>query len=137
MDPDRLKVWVDAPVFTPMPQPITTSYANLATNKLPSSQTLVPASKSSFHSAAALKECADYFQILGDVVDEVEEVIEDTISYDKMLELEDYPNLSESTKTKRKKKKHVNKVRPSSFNSAGMRTRVQKGTSKVALVDTK
>ncbi|KEH20193.1 hypothetical protein MTR_8g069725 [Medicago truncatula] len=52
----------------------------------------------------------------GDEVDEVEEVIEDTINHDKRLELEDYPSLSESTKTKIKKKKHVNKVMPSSFN---------------------
>ncbi|KEH22611.1 DUF4283 domain protein [Medicago truncatula] len=81
-------------------------YANLTTDKLPSSQILV---------------------------------IEDTISHDKRLEMEDYPSLSESTKTeikKKKKKKQVNKVIPSSFNSAGMRTRAQKGTSKAALADT-
>jgi hypothetical protein len=50
-------------------------------------------------------------------------VIEDTISHDKRLEMEDYPSLSKSTKTKRKKKKQVNKVIPYSFNSAEMRTR--------------
>jgi len=46
-----------------------------------------------------------------------------------------YPNLSESTKAE-KKKKHVNKVKPASFNSAGMRTRAQKGSSKAVLADT-
>jgi hypothetical protein len=64
--------------------------------------------------------------------------MEDTLSLDKRLEMKDYPSLSESTKADRKKKKkQVNKVKPSSFNSAGMRTRVQKGTSKAALADIK
>jgi len=49
--------------------------------------------------------------------------LEDTLSHDKRLEIEDYPSLSESTKVESKKKKQVNKVKPSSFNSAGMRTR--------------
>jgi len=69
--------------------------------------------------------------------DEVEEVMEDNLSHDQRLEMEDYPSLSESTKAEKKKKKHVNKVKPSNFNSAGMRTRAQKGTSKAALTDTK
>jgi len=47
-----------------------------------------------------------------------------------------YPSLYESTKAEKKKKKHVNKVKPASFNSAGMRTRAQKGTSKVAFAAT-
>jgi len=77
--------------------------------------------------------------------DEVEEVIEDTLRHDERLEVEDhvedfkqhYPSLSESTKAERKKKKQqVNKVKPSSFNSAGMRTRAQKDSSKAALTDT-
>lgn len=71
-----------------------------------------------------------------DEVDEVEEMLEDTISHDKRLEMEDYPSLFESTKTERMKKKQVNKVMPSSFNSARMRTRAQKGTFKTALADT-
>jgi hypothetical protein len=136
VDLDRLKAWVDTPVFNPMPQPITTSYANLITNKLPSSQTLVPASKSSPHSVATLKSVQILSKFWGDEVDEVEAVVEDIISLDKRLEMEDYPSLSESTKTERKKKKkQVNKVMPSSFNSARMRTRAQKGSSKAALVD--
>jgi len=44
-----------------------------------------------------------------------------------------YPSLSDSTKEERKQKKQVNKVKPTSFNSARMRTRAQKGTSKTAL----
>jgi len=51
------------------------------------------------------------------------------------------PSLSYRNKAERKKKKknkkHVNKVKPSSFNSAGMRTRAQKGSSKATLTDTK
>jgi len=136
VDSDRLKAWVDTQVLTPMLQPITTRYVNLTTDKLPSSQTLVLASKSSFHSAAALKSVQILSKFWGDEVEEVEEVMEDTLSHDKRLEMEDYPSLSESTKTKRKKKK-LNKVMPFSFNLARMRTRVQKGTSKAALTDTK
>ena len=110
---ERLKAWVDTPVLTPMPQPITTSYASLTTDKLPSSQILVPASKSSFHSTAALKSVHILSKFWGD---EVEEVMEDTPSHDQRLDLEDYPSLSESTKPERKKKKLMNKVKPSSFN---------------------
>ena len=44
-----------------------------------------------------------------------------------------YPSLSESTKAEKKKKQLVNKVRPASFHSAGMRTRVQKSNSKAVL----
>jgi len=105
VDPYRLKVWVDTPVLTPMPQPITTSYASLTTDKLPLSQILVPTSKSSFHSAAALKSVQIFSKFWGDVVGEVEEVMEDTLSHDKRLEIEDYPSLSESTKAESKKKK--------------------------------
>lgn len=131
---DRLKALVDTPVLTLMPQPITTSYASLTTDKLPSSQILIPASKSSFHSAAAFKSVKILSKFWGD---EVEEVMEDTLSHDLRLEMEDFPSLSESTNAERKKKTHVNKVKPSSFNSAGMRTCAQKGTSKAALTDTK
>jgi len=68
--------------------------------------------------------------------DDVEEVKEDTLNHDQRLEMEDYPSLSESTKAERKKKKQVNKVKPSSFNSTGMRTRAQKGSSKAVLTNT-
>ena len=64
-------------------------------------------------------------------------MVEDTLSHDQRLEMEDFLSLSESAKAERKKKTQVNKVKPSSFNSAGMRTRAQKGTSKAALTDTK
>jgi len=47
-----------------------------------------------------------------------------------------YPSLSQSTKAERKQKKQVNKVKPTSFNSAGMRTRAQKGTSKATMTYT-
>jgi len=75
--------------------------------------------------------------------------MEETLSHDKRLEMEEdnaeanvsdfeqhYPCLSESTKAQKKKKKHVNKMKPASFNSAGRRTCAQKGTSKVALAAT-
>jgi len=80
--------------------------------------------------------------------DEVDEVMKDTLSHDKRLEVENYaeatlsdfeqhyPSLSESTKAERKKKKQMNKIKPTSFNSARMRTRAQNGTSKDALADT-
>ena len=102
---ERLKAWVDTPVLTLMSQLITTSYASLTTDKLPLSQILVPTSKSSFHSAAALKSVQIFSKFWGDVVGEVEEVMEDTLSHDKRLEIEDYPSLSESTKAESKKKK--------------------------------
>jgi len=98
VDLDKLKAWVDTPVLTPMSQPITTSYASLTTDKLPSSQTLVPAFKSSFHSAAALKSVHILSKFWGDDVEEVEKVMEDTLSHDKRLEMEDYPSISKSTK---------------------------------------
>jgi hypothetical protein len=119
-------------VTDPFPAPITT-YVTLGTDK---NILKIPASKSSFHSVAALKSVQILSKFWGDVVDEAEEVIEDTISHDKRLEMVDYPSLSEIFKTERKKKKHVNKVMPSSFNSAGMRTHAQKGNSKAALADT-
>lgn len=108
VNPDRLKAWVDTQVFTPMPQPITASYASLTPDKLPSSQILVPASKSFFHSTASLKSVQILSKFWGE---EVEEVMEDTFNHDKRLEMEYYPSLSESTKVERKKKKHVNKVK--------------------------
>jgi len=48
-----------------------------------------------------------------------------------------YPSLSESNKVERKKKKQMNKVKPSNFNSVGMRTRAQKSFFKAALTNTK
>jgi len=48
-----------------------------------------------------------------------------------------YPSLSESIKPEKKKKKQLNIVKPSSFKSAGMRTRAQKGSSKATLADSK
>ena len=170
-------------VRVPMLQPITTSYASLTSDKLPSSQTRVPASKSSHYSAAALKSVQILSKFWGDEVEEGEDynveallsskkiadpkviqhwaktpvltpmamsvtMLKKTLSHDKSLEVEEdsveaivsnfeqhYPNLSESTKAE-KKKTHVNKVKPASFNSAGMRTRAQKGSSKVVLADT-
>jgi len=62
---------------------------------------------------------------------EVEDCVEATISNFEQL----YPSLSESIKIERKKKKQVNKVKSTSFNSAGMKT-AQKSTSKAALADT-
>jgi len=56
---------------------------------------LVPASKSSLHSAAALKSVKILSKFWGD---KVEEVMEDTLSHDQRLEMEDFPSLSESTK---------------------------------------
>jgi len=52
----------------PMPQPVTTSYASLTSDKLPSNQILVPASKSSLHSAGALKSLQILSKFWGDEV---------------------------------------------------------------------
>jgi len=68
---ERLKAWVDTPVLTLMSQLITTSYASLTTDKLPSSQILIPIFKSSFHSAAALKSVHILSKFWGDEVEEV------------------------------------------------------------------
>jgi len=138
MDLDKLKVWVDTPVFTPMLQPITTKYASLTSDKLPSSQTLVSASKSSIHFVAVLKSVQILSKFSGN---EVEEEMEDTLRHDNaeatISDFEQhYPSFSKSTKAKRKKKKQVNKEKPANFNSAGMRTRAQKSTFKAALADT-
>lgn len=46
-----------------------------------------------------------------------------------------YPSLYESTNAE-KKKKHMSKVKPASFNLARMRTRAQKATFKIDLVAT-
>lgn len=185
VDPDKLKAWVDTPVLTSMPQPITTKYASLTSDKLSSSQTLVSASKSSLHSAAALKSVQILSKFWGDEVEEGEDhiseapvssnkivdpqviqkwantlvltpmvipvtVMEETLSHDNRPDMEEdnvetivsdfeqhYPSLSESTKEEKKTKKHVNKVKPANFNSAGVRTRAEKCTSKVALAATK
>ena len=123
-----------------MPQSVTTHYDSLTSDKLPSSKILFPVSKPSLHSAAALKSVQILSKFWGD---ELEEVLEDTLSHDERLAVEDhdgdfeqhYPSLSESNKAERKKKKQVNKVKPSSFNSAGMRTRAQKGSPKATLTD--
>jgi len=121
-----LKVWANTHGLTPMPQPITTIYASLTTDKLPSSQTLVPSSKSSLHFAAALKSVQILSKFWGD---EVDGEMEDTHIPDKRLEVENcaeaflsdfeqhYPSVYESTKAERKKKKQMNKLKPTSFNS--------------------
>jgi len=128
--------------IAPMPQPVTTSYASLTSDKLPSSQ--IPTFKSSLHSAAAIKSVQILSKFWGD---EVEEVMEDTISHDNRIEAEEdkveslisdfekhYPSLSDSSKAEKKKKKHMHKARPASFNSAGMRTRAQKCNSNYRIV---
>jgi hypothetical protein len=116
-----------------MPQPITTKFASLTSDKLPSSQTFIPASKPL--SAAAKKSVQILSKFWGDEVEEgdVEEDNDEAIVSD--FE-QHYPSLSESTKAEKKKKKHVSKVKPASFNSAGMRTRAQKGTFKIDLAAT-
>jgi len=48
-----------------------------------------------------------------------------------------YPSLPESIKAEKKKKKHLNKMKSANFNLVEMRTRAQKGASKVALTATK
>jgi hypothetical protein len=115
-----------------MPQPVTTSYDSLTSDKLPSNQNLVLASKPSRHSVAALKSVQILSKFWGDEV--VEEDNDETIT---SIFEQHYPSLSESTKADKKQKKQVNKVKPNSFNSAGMRTRAQKGTSKAAMSYTK
>ena len=140
---DMQKAVHDAPIVTPtedvelapvpMPQPVTTKFAGLTNDKLPSSQTLIPASKPL--STAALKSVQIISKFWGDEVEqgEVEEDIAEAIVSD--FE-QHYPSLFESTKAEKKKKKHVIKVKPGSFNSAGMRTRAQKGTFKIDLATT-
>jgi len=91
-----------------MSQPVTTHYDSLTNDKLPSSQILVPVSKPSLHSAAALKSVQILSKFWGD---EVEEVLDDTLSHELVVEDHDedfeqhYPSLSESNKAERKKKK--------------------------------
>jgi len=149
VDPVLLQAWVNTPVITPldapnnrlsvkvtldntfhpsMPQPVTTRYDSLTSDNLPSNQNLVLASKSSLHSAATLKSVQILSKLWGDEVEEEgnDEAIPSIFE-------QHYPSLSESTKAERKQKKLVNKVKPTSFNSAEMRTRVQKGTSKADL----
>ena len=75
---DMHKAVHDAPIVTPfedvvlapvpMPQPITTSFASLTSDKLPSSQTLIPASKPL--SAAAQKSVQILIKFWGDEVEE-------------------------------------------------------------------
>ena len=117
-----------------MPQPVTTRFASLTSDKFPSSQTLILASKSL--STAAQKSVHILSKFWGVEVEdgEVEEDNAEAIVSD--FE-QHYPSLSESTKAEKKKKKHVSKVKPASFNSAGMRTRAQKGAFKIDLAATK
>jgi hypothetical protein len=143
VDPVTLSHWANTPVLTHlampscsvsnhlMPQPITTSYTSLTSDKLPSSQILGPASKPSHHSAAALKSVQILSKFWGDEVAE-----EDNNEALTSVFVQHYPSLSKSTKAEKKKKKQLNKVKPNSFNSAGMRTRAEKSTSTAALADT-
>ena len=62
------KLSFEVPV--PMPQPVIISYASLTSDKLPSSQTRVPASNSSLYSAAALKSERILSKFWGDEVEE-------------------------------------------------------------------
>ncbi|AET01167.1 hypothetical protein MTR_8g005930 [Medicago truncatula] len=146
VDPNRLKARVNTHVLTPLTMPIQMYGGQFGLDKntshLPSTQsmfrhaTFKPNFGSFFQIPSPFywnpKECPDSFQILGD---EVEDAIEDTLSHDKRLDVEEdndealisnfeqhYPSLYESTKAERKKKKHVNKVRFASFNSVGMTT---------------
>jgi len=64
----------------PMAQHVTINYASLTTDKLHSSQTLIAASKPSLHFVAVLKNVKILSKFLGD---EVDEVMVDTLSYDK------------------------------------------------------
>jgi len=104
----------------------------VTSDKLPSNQNLVLASKPSLHSAAALKSVQILSKFWRDV--DVEEDNDEAVT---SIFEQHYPSLPESTKADKKQKKQVNKVKPTSFNSAGMRTRAQKGTSKAALPYTK
>jgi hypothetical protein len=104
-----------------MPHLVTTSYDSLTSDKLPSNQNLVLASKP--HSVAALKSVQILSKFWGDEV-----VEEDNDETNTSIFEQHYPSLSERTKAERKQKKQVNKVKPISFNLAGMRTRAQKGT---------
>jgi len=114
--------------YPSMSQPVTTSYDSLTCDKLPSNQNLVMVSKPSLHSAGAFKSVQILSKFWGDEVEleDNDEAIPSTFEHH-------YPSLSESTKAERKQKKHVNKVKPSSFNSVEMRTLAQKGTSKANL----
>jgi hypothetical protein len=127
-----VKVTLDNNTSHPsMPQPVTTYYDSLTSDKLPSNQNLVHASKPSLHSAAALKSVQILSKFWGDEV--VEEDSDEVII---SIFEQHHPSLSESTKAERKQKKQANKVKPTSFNSAGMRTRAQKGTPKASLAYT-
>ena len=144
VDPVTLLHWANTPVLTHlampscsvssylMPQPITTSYTRLTSDKLPSSQILGPASKPSHHSVATRKSVQILSEFGGDEVAEED----NNEAFTSVFE-QHYPSLSESTKTERKKKKQLNKVKPNGFNSAEIRTRAQKSKSTTALADTK
>jgi len=97
--------------------------------KLPSSQTLIPAFKPL--SATAQMSVQIFSKIWGDEVEggEVEEDNAETIVSD--FE-HPYPSLSESIKAE-KKKKHVSKVMHVNFNLAGTRTCAQNATFKTTL----
>ena len=130
--PSFLKVTLDNTTSHPsMSQPVTISYDSLTSDKLPPNQNLASASKPSLHSATALESVQILSKFWGDKVEE-----EDNDEVITSIFEQHYPSMSESTKAERKQKKQVNKVKPTSFNSAGMRTRAQKGTSKAALAYT-
>lgn len=80
------------------------------------------------HSTAALKSVQIISKFWGAEVEEEDNDEAITSTFE-----QHYPSLSESTKADKKQKKQVNKVKPTRFNSAGMRTRAQKGASKAAL----
>jgi hypothetical protein len=123
-----VKATLDNTTSSSMSQPVTTRYDSLTSDMLPSNQNPVLASKPSLHSAAALKSVQILSKLWGDEVEE-----EDNDEATPSIFEQNYPSLSESTKAERKQKKQVNKVKPTSFNSAGMRSRAQKGTSKADL----
>lgn len=77
----------------PTPQPVTTNYASLTSDKLPSSQTWVPASKSSLCSAAALKSVQILSKYWGDEVEEGEDHnVEALVSSKKSADPKDIQN---------------------------------------------
>jgi len=74
-------------VLVPMPQPVTTSYASLTSDKLPSSQTWVLASKSSLYSAAALKSVQIHSKFWGDEVEEGDDhSVKEPMSFKKIVD---------------------------------------------------
>jgi hypothetical protein len=95
-----VKVTLDNNTSHPsMQQPVTTSYDSLTSDKLPSNQNLVLASKPSRHSVAALKSVQILSKFWGDEV--VEDDNDETIT---SIFEQHYPSLSESTKADKKQK---------------------------------